>query len=65
LLKLYIYGNPNRVASSRRLERKTGHNVEVIWLIGQLQPDDKVIADFRKDNGKAFRQVCVQAGGPW
>lgn len=60
LLKLYIYGYLNRVASSRCLEREAGRNLEVIWLIGRLQPDDKVIADFRKDNGKAIRQVCVQ-----
>lgn len=60
LLKLYIYGYLNRVASSRCLEREAGRNLEVIWLIGRLQPDDKVIADFRKDNGKAMRQVCVQ-----
>lgn len=57
LLKLYIYGYLNRVASSRCLEREAGRNLEVIWLIGRLQPDDKVIADFRKDNGKAIRQV--------
>lgn len=60
LLKLYIYGYLNRVASSRCLEREAGRNLEVIWLIGRLQPDDKVIADFRKDNGRAIRQVCVQ-----
>ncbi len=60
LLKLYIYGYLNRVASSRCLEREAGRNLEVIWLIGRLQPDDKVIADFRKDNGKAIRRVCVE-----
>ena len=60
LLKLYIYGYLNRVASSRCLEREAGRNLEVIWLIGRLQPDDKVIADFRKDNGKSIKKVCVQ-----
>jgi hypothetical protein len=29
--------------------------LEVIWLLGRLVPDDKVIADFRKDNGPAIR----------
>ena len=53
LLKLYIYGYLNRVQSSRRLEREAGRNLEVIWLLGRLVPDDKVIADFRKDNGLA------------
>ena len=60
LLKLYIYGYLNRVQSSRRLEREAGRNLEVMWLLGRLVPDDKVIADFRKDNGPAIRKVCAQ-----
>jgi transposase len=59
-LKLYIYGYLNRVQSSRRLEREAGRNLEVMWLLGRLVPDDKVIADFRKDNGPAIRKVCAQ-----
>src|SRR5438477_1368244 len=60
LLKLYIYGYLNRVQSSRRLEREAGRNLEVIWLLGQLVPDDKTIADFRKENGTAIRKVCAR-----
>src|ERR671914_1318480 len=60
LLKLYIYGYLNRVQSSRRLEREAGRNVEVMWLTGRLVPDHKTIADFRKDNGRAIRQVCTR-----
>jgi transposase len=60
LLKLYIYGYLNRVQSSRRLEREAGRNLELLWLLGRLVPDDKVIADFRKDNGLAIRKVCAQ-----
>src|ERR1700681_4431599 len=60
LLKLYIYGYLNRVQSSRRLEREAGRNVEVMWLTGRLAPDHKTIADFRKDNGPAIRNVCAQ-----
>ena len=58
LLKIYIYGYLNRIQSSRRLERETQRNVELIWLTGRLMPDFKTIADFRKDNGKAIRSVC-------
>src|SRR5262249_44467242 len=58
LLKIYIYGYLNRVPSSRRLERECQRNIEMIWLTGQLAPDFKTIADFRKDNGKAIREVC-------
>jgi transposase len=58
MLKLYIYGYLNRIPSSRRLERECQRNIEMIWLTGQLAPDFKTIADFRKDNGKAIREVC-------
>ena len=60
LLKLYIYGYLNQVQSSRRLEREAGRNIEVMWLTGRLAPDHKTIADFRKDNGRAIRNVCSQ-----
>ena len=60
LLKLYIYGYLKRVQSSRRLEREAGRNVEVMWLTGRLVPDHKTIADFRKDNGPAIRDVCAR-----
>src|SRR3974390_3113740 len=60
LLKLYIYVSHNGAQSSRRLERGAGRNVEVMWLTGRLIPDHKTIADFRKDNGGAIKQVCVQ-----
>jgi transposase len=60
LLKLYLYGYLNRVQSSRRQEREAGRNLEVIWLLQRLSPDDKTIADFRKDNGPAIKKVCAQ-----
>jgi transposase len=58
MLKLFIYGYLNRVQSSRRLERESGRNVELMWLLGRLGPDFKTIADFRKDNTKAIKRVC-------
>jgi len=54
LLKLYIYGYLNRIRSSRRLEKEASRNVELMWLLRKLTPDFKTIADFRKDNHKAF-----------
>ncbi len=60
LLKLYIYGYLNRIQSSRRLEREARRNLEVIWLLQRLTPDDKTIADFRKDNGPAIKKVCAR-----
>jgi transposase len=60
LLKIYIYGYLNRIQSSRRLEREAQRNLELIWLTGQLTPDFKTIADFRRDNGAAIRRVCAR-----
>ncbi len=56
-MKLYIYGYLNRVRSSRRLKVETRRNLEVIWLLRRLTPDFKTIADFRRNNRTAFRQV--------
>ncbi len=60
LLKIYLYGYLNRVQSSRRLERETQRNIELMWLTGRLAPDFKTIADFRRDNCEANRAVCSQ-----
>ena len=58
MLKIYVYGYLNRIQSSRRLEREAGRNVELMWLTGQLAPDFKTIAEFRRNNGEAIRLVC-------
>jgi transposase len=53
-------GRPGYHPSGRRLEREAGRNTELMWLLGRLIPDHKTIADFRKDNGPAVRQVCAR-----
>jgi len=57
MMKLYIYGNQYRIRSSRRLEAESLRNVEVMWLMNGLTPDDKTISNFRKDNRKAMKEV--------
>jgi transposase len=57
LLKLYIYGYNNSIRSSRKLEIESQRNIEVMWLLGKLTPDFKTIADFRKDNKAALKNV--------
>ena len=59
LLKIYLYGYLNRIQSSRRLERETQRNIELMWLTGRLMPDFKTIADFRRDNGPAIRAASA------
>jgi transposase len=60
MLKIYLSGYLNRIQSSRRLERETQRNVELMWLTGRLMPDFKTIANFRKDNGPAIHAACRQ-----
>jgi transposase len=60
LLGLYIWGHLNRVRTSRKLERECARNLEAIWLMRNLRPDFKTIADFRKDNGEPIKQVVVR-----
>jgi len=57
MLKLYIYGHLNRITTSRKLEAETHRNIEVMWLLRKLKPDDKSISDFRKDNREAIIKV--------
>jgi transposase len=57
LLKLFIYSYLNKTRSSRRLERETHRNLEVIWLMRRLRPDHKAIAEFRRKHPKALKQV--------
>ena len=55
LLKLYLYGYLHQVRSSRRLERETRRNVELMWLLGGLTPGYRTIANFRKDNAAGLK----------
>ena len=65
--KLFIWGYINRVRSTRRLETEAGRNLELIWLLGKLQPDHSSISRFRKSNPecikrwlKEFNLICAQ-----
>jgi transposase len=57
LLKLYLYGYMNRIRSSRRLERETRINIELMWLLEDFKPSHATIANFRKDNLKGIKAV--------
>src|ERR1700744_1923437 len=55
LLKLYLYGYMNQVRSSRRLERGARRNLDLIWLLKNLRPGYRTIANFRKENWQALK----------
>jgi len=56
-LKLYLYGYMNRIRSSRKLEAECRRNVELMWLLGELTPAFRSIADFRAEHGEQIRNV--------
>jgi len=57
MLNLYIYGYLHRIRSSRRLRDEALRNIEVMWLLDGLTPDDKTICNFRRDNAKTLRET--------
>jgi Transposase and inactivated derivatives len=60
MMKLLIYGYSYGVRSSRKLERETHQNIAFIWLMGDLKPDHKTIAEYRRKNKKALKKVLKQ-----
>ena len=57
LAKLYVYGYENGIRSSRKLEKETLRNLEVMWLVNELKPDYKTIAEFRKNNIRPLQKL--------
>lgn len=57
LVSIYIYGYLNKIRSSRDLEKACKVNIELMWLIKGHRPCYKTIANFRKDNRQAFKNL--------
>ena len=57
MLKLYLYGYFNGIRTSRKLETECKRNIELMWLLKELKPDYRTIADFRKDNITVLKHV--------
>lgn len=57
MTKLYVYGYENGIRSSRKLERETHRNVEVMWLMNGLKPDHKTISEFRRHNIRPLQKL--------
>lgn len=69
MMGLYVYSYYNGIRSSRKMERECHRNLELMWLIGELKPDFKTIADFRRNNKAAiqkafekFSLICCELG---
>ncbi|MEO1924879.1 MAG: hypothetical protein ABGY08_02635 [Gammaproteobacteria bacterium] len=45
------------IRSSRKLERESYRNLEVVWIIESLTPTYTSIANFRKDKSSVFKKA--------
>jgi transposase len=57
LCKLHVYGYENGIRSSRKLEKETQRNIEVLWMMDSLQPDHKTISEFRRLNIRPLQKL--------
>ncbi|MBR9676972.1 IS1182 family transposase [Candidatus Woesearchaeota archaeon] len=57
MMKIYLYGYQNSLRACRQLEKACKTNIEMMWLVNEQKPHYKTIANFRKDNAKAFKEV--------
>jgi transposase len=57
LLKLYLYGYMNRIRTSRKLEKECSRNIELMWLLRNIQPAARTICYFRSDNSRAIKHA--------
>lgn len=57
LLKLYLYCYMTGIRSSRKMETETKRNIELMWLIGKLQPDHGTLSAFMKNNQMAVKKL--------
>lgn len=59
-LKLYIYGCINSINTSRKLEKECKRNIELKWLLGNLEPAYWVISQFRTHHKDMIDKVWKQ-----
>lgn len=57
MLKLLLYAYSYGLKGSRKIERATHENIAFIWLMKNLKPDHKTVAEFRRKNKRALKQA--------
>jgi transposase len=58
--KLLLYCYFNWIPGSRRVEKETYRNLELLWLLGDLHPDHWTICQFRRENPKLIKMIAVE-----
>jgi transposase len=57
MLTLLAYGYSYGIRSSRKLERACHDILPFIWIMGDLKPDHKTIAEFRRKNRNSIKKI--------
>lgn len=61
MLKVLLYGYATGVRSSRRLEDRLKHDVDLMFLAGQSRPDHKTISEFRRRHLGALAALFLES----
>lgn len=59
LLKLFLYGYLNHIASCGRLARESTRNIEVMWLLNGMTPSKRTLCYFKEHNKAELRKVFL------
>ena len=59
LLKLFLYGYLNHMASCGRLAKEATRNIEVMWLMNGMTPSKRTLCYFKEHNKTALRTVFL------
>lgn len=63
MFKLLLYAYSYGVKGSRKIERELYNNLSFMWLMKNLKPDHKTIAEFRRNNKAALKnglKLCAR-----
>ncbi len=60
MCKLLLYCYFNWISGSRRMEKETYRNLELLWLLGDLHPDHWTICSFRRENKAQIRLIAIE-----
>ena len=61
LLKIWLFGSYERIASSRKLERQCKRDIALMWLAGMNCPDHNTMWRFFHDNKGGIKQLFKQS----
>ncbi len=59
-LKIYLYSYLNGIRGSRSIEKECKRNIELIWLLENLQPNYWSINNYRKNHKEEIKSMTLE-----